>query len=509
MPKAPPKTSPSTPRLSEVARHVVVPKGVVTTGWPAVETKCRELGIRFRWWQKPIGQIILAKRADGKYASTIGGTGLSIPRQVGKTFLVGAIIFALCLLRPNLTVVWSAHRLRTAEETFKKMQAFARRKKIAPHIAKVVLGSGEEEIQFRNGSRILFGARAAGFGRGFDEVDIVVYDEAQILTAAALDDMIPAMNQSREPAGALLLFMGTPPKPEDPSEVFTDMRRDALSGEDDDTGWVEFGADPGYEPPRSPAKLTDADWRQVAKANPSFPDDTPREAILRMRKKLGHASYRREGLGIWDELRKNYAFGAGAWELCVVEDPGPAVGAIALSVSMDRAHGSIGAAGWVEIPDDDGKPVRRLMGAAVERKPGTGWLVAEAKRIHEAYGCPVVVSRSAADLVPALEAAGLKVVQRSAQGSSSGALIVASAGDAQDACAQIYDRVQEQTFAHAHHPDLDTAVYGAHRRTVGERWVWDRKNSETDVSMLEAVTFAAWRAAQSDKPARKPMATFV
>ena len=82
---ASPRTKPSTPRLSEVARHVVIPKGVVSTGWPAVEAKCLDLGIQFRWWQKPIGSIILGKREDGKYASTIGGTGLSIPRQVGKT----------------------------------------------------------------------------------------------------------------------------------------------------------------------------------------------------------------------------------------------------------------------------------------------------------------------------------------------------------------------------------------------------------------------------------------
>jgi len=97
------------------------------------------------------------------------------------------------------------------------------------------------------------------------------------------------------------MFMGTPPKPADPSEVFTRMRREALSGEDEDTGWVEFGADPSFTPTESPAPLTEADWRQVAKANPSFPEDTPREAILRMRKKLGPESFLREGLGIWDE----------------------------------------------------------------------------------------------------------------------------------------------------------------------------------------------------------------
>lgn len=481
------QTPPSTPRLSEAAKHVVVPKGVVSTGWPAVEDKAAALGIRYRWWQRPIGQIMLAKRADGKYASTIGGTGLAIPRQAGKTFLVGTMIFALCLLRPNLTVVWSAHRLRTAEETFKKMQALARRKRIKPFIAKVTLGSGEECIEFTNGSRILFGARAAGFGRGFDEVDVVVYDEAQILDQSALDDMIPAMNQCRQETGALLLFMGTPPTPKDPSEVFLNLRADALSGTDDDTAWIEFGADDGYKPPPVAMPLTEADWRQVAKANPSFPDDTPREAILRMRKRLGYDSYCREGLGLFDELRKDYAFGEGRWAVCGVEDPGPAVDAIALSVSLDRLSASIGAAGWTQIDGQD-----RMAVGAVDRRDGTGWLVPEAWRIHQERGCPVVAARSAADLIPALEAVGFTV--RSAS-NPEGTLVVARAGDAQDACAQIFDRVQQKVLAHAGHDDLDDAVYGAHRREVNGRWVWDRKNSTSDVSMLEAVTLAQWQAA--------------
>jgi hypothetical protein len=262
-----PTTKPSTPRLSEVARHVVLPKGAVATGWPSVSAKCAELGIRFRWWQPLVGRVILSKRADGKYAATIGGTGLSIPRQVGKTFLVGAIVFALCLLIPNLTVIWTAHRLRTADETFGKMQAFAKRKRIAPHVLKIVLGSGDEEIRFRNNSRILFGARERGFGRGFDEVDVLIFDEAQILTDNALDDMVPATNQSRQPTGALLLFMGTPPKPTDPGGVFRRMRSEALSGEDEDTGWLELGADPDYRPTPLPEPLTGKDWAQVAKAN--------------------------------------------------------------------------------------------------------------------------------------------------------------------------------------------------------------------------------------------------
>src|SRR5690606_6447420 len=87
---------------------------------------------------------------------------------------------------------------------------------------------GEQEIPFKNGSRILFGAREGGFGRGFDEVDIEVFDEAQILTIKALEDMVAATNQSRFVHGALLFYMGTPPRPIDPGEMFTARRQEAL-----------------------------------------------------------------------------------------------------------------------------------------------------------------------------------------------------------------------------------------------------------------------------------------
>ena len=44
MPRAKSATPPSTPRLSEAARHVVIPKGIVTTSWPRVEAKLLEIG---------------------------------------------------------------------------------------------------------------------------------------------------------------------------------------------------------------------------------------------------------------------------------------------------------------------------------------------------------------------------------------------------------------------------------------------------------------------------------
>lgn len=467
------QTKPSTPRLSEVARHVRVPAGVVSTGWPAVRDKCLDLNITFRWWQHAVGQIILSKRAGGQYAAVIGGTGLSIPRQVGKTFLVGAIVFALCLLHPGLTVIWTAHRLRTAEETFGKMQRFARRSKIAPHVANVVRGSGEEAIEFHNRSRILFGARERGFGRGFDEVDVVVYDEGQILTENALDDLIPAMNQSRQPSGALLLFMGTPPKPTDPGEVFARMRADALSGEDEDTAWIEFGADPGYLPPVPHAPLTEADWHQVGKANPSYPEDTPREAILRMRKKLGHDSFLREGLGIWDDDGTSRVFGPGRWDSCRdVKPKGLRIAALGVDVEADLSTAAIVAAA-----EGTGRVAVRLL----QLGQGEDWIVPRLKVLQAQTGAPVILDGTgpAAELAPKLKKARIRHE-------------VLKAAQARDAFDGLFRLVVDGKLLHEGYPEMDAAVKSAVAVTVGDRRKWGRWKSTGDISPLGAATVAAY-----------------
>src|SRR5207237_1558787 len=137
------------------------------------------------------------------------------------TFTIGSLLMVLCILFPGFKVIWTAHRTRTATSAFRSMQGLAKRKAIAPHISHIRTANGEQEIGFRNGSVIMFGAREQGFGRGFDEVDVEVFDEAQILTEKALEDIVPAANQSRHPAGALLFFMGTPPRPGDPGAEFT------------------------------------------------------------------------------------------------------------------------------------------------------------------------------------------------------------------------------------------------------------------------------------------------
>lgn len=316
MGRAPAVVDRSTLRLSEVARHVVIPEGIVDTLWFGVEERCREFGDTFDAWQDGLGQVTLGIREDGTFAATVGGVTYSIPRQVAKTFIVMRIVVALCTLYPGLTVLWTAHRLRTATMTFQKTKGMCLCRGVRKHLVPgrnlgtaIRDANGEQEIPFANGSRILFGAREQGFGRGFDEVDVIVFDEAQILTEKALEDMVAATNQSRFLHGALLFYMGTPPRPSDPGEVFAKRRAKALSAKEGrpdfaepvasgDAVYVECSADPEVGRPGGPSL---DDPKQVETANPSYPHRTPRVAVARLRENLpSDDGWRREGLGVWD-----------------------------------------------------------------------------------------------------------------------------------------------------------------------------------------------------------------
>jgi len=63
----------STLRLSEVARHVVIPEGITWSLWDDAALICYELGDEFDTWQHGLGRIALGVRDDNSFAATVGG----------------------------------------------------------------------------------------------------------------------------------------------------------------------------------------------------------------------------------------------------------------------------------------------------------------------------------------------------------------------------------------------------------------------------------------------------
>lgn len=469
----------STQRLSEVARHVIAPAGAVSTSWPSIRKTCEAMGLTFDRWQDDLGRLITARKASGLLAADM--FAMSISRQSGKTYLLGALAFAMCVKTPNLTAIWTAHRTRTAAETFKNMQALARRDRIAPHIARVSLARGEESVNFTNGSRILFGARERGFGRGFAGVDMLIFDEAQILSEAAMDDMIPATNAAPDP---LVLFAGTPPKPTDPGEVFTALRADALSGEVDEIGYVEFSADRG-------ADLDDrSQWRRM---NPSYPHRTSERAILRMRKALGDDSFRREAMGIWDEFSVHQPVVRPAqWAELVDVGPAGSVKPDALAVDMSHGRDISIAAAWAE---ENSTHIEQVW-AGVDTAAALDWI---ADRAGRRITVAVDSVGPAASLVPELRARKVKVR-------------VTGAADMARACGLFENAVGGQTLTHADQPAIADALAGARKRPIRDAggWGWDRRDPNSPIHPLVAATLALLAATENKRAARSGSgATFV
>lgn len=456
--------------LSEVARHVIAPAGIVGTSWPRVRDTCRRLGWGFDGWQDGAGQLILARRADGQYAADT--IVISIPRQVGKTYLIACILFALCLIYPGLKAIWTAHRKSTSAETFRAFDGMAQRPLVAPHIRQVLRGKGDESIWFTNGSSIEFGARESGFGRGRTDVDVIVFDEGQILPESTLEDMGASQNVAANP---LTFIMGTPPRPKDDGEFFTLLRQEALDGESDGTLYIEMSADRGCDP---------MDREQWRKANASFPHRTSERAMLRLRKKLRNDdSWNREALGIHDEvIRHRPVVSAAQWAGLV--DVGPDNDAAPAAIAVDMSHDlaiSVSAC-WIE---GESAHIEEVW-AGTDVAAAMDWV---SDRAGRRIGVLIDDLSPAAQMIPELKARRVKVRRSTARDMAKG-------------CALVETRANAGALTHAGQQSVTAAVAGARKRLIGDAggWGWDRRDAAVRIHPLVSATLALLGATETFRP---------
>jgi len=491
--------------LVEVAHHLVIPDGISGTLWPGVAKRCGLWGDGFDLWQSQLGELMFALRDDGTFAASIGGVVLSIPRQVAKTFLVSRCLLAICSLYPGTSVLWTAHHGATSARTFDAAAAAMLRPKAAKFLADdrsggIYRGHADEgqQIKFRNSSVMSFGTRSGRKGRGFTEVDHVVFDEAQILSPAALAAITPTLQQSKFPRGSLMFFMGTPPTPEDDGVEFANRRAEALElkppaavqGIGGDGLYVECSADDNVGRPGGPGLM---DVAQIEKANPSYPLRTSWLALQRTRKQLDDDAWRREALGVWDTaaVAPTWTITSEAqWQaLAVDEAPTEGLVAFAVKFSADNRLIAVGAA----VKPVEGPVHVECLGVAANPdgvRPLVGWLSARWRTSR------IVVDGKAGvgDLKGLLGVAGVPPYK----------VVEIDAGMAA-AAAQGFNRAMaDGLVSHAAQPGLDRdvehAVFRAFKgQSGGYGWAG---SGGFGCAALDAVTLAYW-AAQTAKPVPK------
>lgn len=435
-----------------------------------------QLGMVMDEEQRAILDAIYAENQPG--SPTCFSVGICAPRQNLKTATYEIAALTDVFVLGERLHTWTAHLFDTAQKTFAHMvQLIDANDDFRRRVKAVTKGNGKEAIELITGERIEFKARSIAGGRG-SVGDKITWDEALFLKRDQVGSLLPTLATRK---GAQVRYAGSAGFVD--SDVFRRVRDRGRAGGSPRSAWFEWAApvaecdDPACNHEFGKVVGCVADRLDLlAVANPAYGGRITAERMQDFRAEMPPDEFIREFLGWWDEPgTADAAFGPGKWEACASEPPlGVKIVAVGIAASMDQTHGAITAAGR----EGDLIHIKPL-----QHGPGTAWIVDRATVLQRRYKIPVVIDRRgpAASLIPHLERAGVEVT----------ALDTPSV---LDACASLLDLVRQRRVRHAVYPELETAVIGAVRRLVGDRWAWGRKVSTADISTLEAATLAVWSA---------------
>jgi len=421
-------------------------------------------------WQRLVLDVALeVDEATGRLV--YGEVDLTVPRQSGKSTLVLAKSVHRCtatgFFGPRQRVVYTAQtRIKAREKWEEDYAADLEHSRTFKRMVRVHKSNGNEHIRFQNGSRFGIDANteSAGHGGTLDEAYI---DEAFAQRDGRLEQAFrPAM--ITRPSTQLWVvstagWLGESPFLE---PKIASGRARLATGEPSRVAYFEWSAPEDSDP------LDEDVWRATM---PALGHTIDIDDIRGELESLGVADFQRAYLNMWvpkPSLATESLVPEQSWARCGDHDSalvGPM--AFGLDVSPDGSA-SIGVAG----NRADGLPHV----AVVESRPGTDWVAGRLAELQRRWHPRVIVVDSggpAGALVPDLRAAGVEfhevTVRELVQG-----------------CGRFLNLVKEAGLRHRDEGALNAAVKAARKRTVGDAWAWARRNVETDMSPLYAVTFS-------------------
>lgn len=451
-------------------------------------------GLTLDDWQAEILEAAMGTDAAGRWAAM--EVALVVPRQNGKGGLLEALELGHLFLVPTTELIThTAHRFDTCLDHFRRIRRLI---EDTPELLALVKdngrgvgdapsgikdSNGKESIELANGRRLLFKAREKGSGRGFSG-DLVVLDEAFWLKD--LSGLIPTMAARANPQAWYTSSAPLPRIESDPLRALVRQGRALAAGEvvpepgEPRLAYFEWSTD----------DVDDADLctpEVVAASNPAFGIRIDLTFARMELQRLGAEAYRRERLGVFPDDEEAPAWevwSEATWRACSTAEtaaeskvPGWLEGAVTLAVEMppDRTSATIAAAG---ASREGG-----LGAEVVAQNPGTDWLVNKVVSLTSDPKRPVarvvIDARSPAEpFIATLESAGVTVTP-------------CTYADFTSATAAFYDDVVAGRIVHRNRPELDDAVAHATKRTVGDRWLLDRRTG-VDISPITAAVLARW-----------------
>jgi phage terminase large subunit-like protein len=328
-------------------RIKVVPPGQVKDAGTPIAKIARMAGIELDEAQQMLAAATSGVGADDRW--TAFEAVVFAPRQNLKTEFCLARILAGLFLFGDEYIVYSAHQVKTATKTFRRLRrAIDGSPELGGRIIRVSNRSGSETIELASGQVLECVARSTSSGRGFTG-DTIVLDEAHELDADQLAAVLPMLSTRPNPQVLYALSLGN-----EQSTHLGVLRKRALSGDDPHVAWIEW----------SMAEGDRIDDREVWKrCNPAYPSRISMDYLERewaalggdpdvfARERLGKSSWPSDEAGMWEVVSED------VWAACyapgaLLDDPPvPAAAVTVPLVPVEQPwRGRIGVS--------DGIPVR-------------------------------------------------------------------------------------------------------------------------------------------------------
>lgn len=352
------------------------------TDGPDAAKLYEQVGPALRPWQRLVLDGWLSRCDDDRLIQATGG--MSAPRQNGKTFVVEPR--ELYTMANGGHVLHTAHQVKTANKSFNHLADLLTRgggnpfRKLVDNVRRT---NGEQAIWFANGGSVEYAARSRGSARGFDNIELVILDEAQELTDEQLEALMSTLSASAS-GDRQMLYIGTPPGPACPGDVFRRMRANAIKSPTPRESWYEW----------SVAEIGDVHDRDRWYAtNPSMGYQLTEDFTEVEASKLSRDGFARERLGWWSEQGANTAIRQAVWEGSYTDEP-PESGKKSFGVKFSPDGATVALAAC-RVPD--GAPAHVELVDARPVSEGTGWLSELLNSAEPTTACVVVDGRSGAD----------------------------------------------------------------------------------------------------------------
>lgn len=420
-------------------------------------------------------------------------------RQNLKTgFLKQACLGWLFVTQEEL-ISWSAHELDTTREAFRDLTHLIENR---PSLAKRLLpgptngiyrGSGREAIELAptpacpKGQRVKFKARTKGGARGLTGSKIIL-DEGYAVLDEHVGAIVPIL--STKPQGQIV---GGSSAGRAESKYLRSVRDRGRDKSSPRLGYVEYCAPPAEEACELGMKCTHErgtrgcaadNFDYLRMANTALERRISIQYIRDEREALPPAEFVRERLGWWDEpdLADAPLISKTMWR-ALIDPLSTPVNPVSFGIYVNKSQtqAAIGVAGYRPdglyhvgiVPADRDEP-------GVASKPGMDWMPDRVLQLRDDWGpCAIVVDEKseAGAIIPDLVKLGINVVTTNATRYA-------------QACGKALSIVKGKELRHRGARPLQDSVIAGKRRDLADAWAWDRKDADSDITQLVAVTLA-------------------